>query len=149
MENIAQRIEADYLKAFKSREGELSGVLRLLKAALKNEAIALHKADLADEEALKVIRRELKKRQDSIEIYQKAGRMDLKAKEEQEVEVIKKYLPPELGDEEIKAEIVRAKAELGDDVDFGKLMKATMAKLGGQADGSKVSRLVKESLANG
>lgn len=131
----------------RDKSEEKLSVLRMLASALKNKQIALRtgtEVELAEEQIMEVIASEVKKRQDSVEVYRQGNREDLAAKEEREIEILKIYLPAQISDEEIEAavtEIVKA------ETDFGKAMGQAMAKLKGQADGKRVGAAVKKLLA--
>lgn len=128
-------------------EMELS-VLRMLISSLKNKKIELKKQeDLNDEEVIAVIRSEVKKRNDSIESYRAGGRDDLVQKEEAELKVLDKYLPEQMGEEEIKTKAAQIIKDNGfARADFGRAMGAVMGVLKGQADGVVVQKIVKELL---
>lgn len=146
---INERIESEFIQAVKQRDVKTLNVLRLLKAALKNESIALIRPELTEEEVIKVLRREAKKRLDSIAAFKQGNRPEMAAQEAAELEIIKGYLPPELSDEQILGAIEEVIREnnFSSVADFGKIMKLATAKLSGQADGSRVSALVKQVLA--
>ncbi len=145
---LEELIEKDFLTALKSKRDEiLVSVLRLLKTAVKNAEIN-KKEKLTVEEIQKVIASEVKKRKDSIESYQKGQREDLAAKEQQELEILEKYLPQQLNEEELRVLVQKVIAEGGSVTtkDFGKIIGQVMARAGGRAEGGMVSRLVKEKL---
>lgn len=145
---LKERITSDLKAAMKNADSFRVGVLRLLSSAFQNEAIAKRtrkeEGDLTEEELIAVLKREAKKRRESIDIYSQAGRTDLSENEERELKVIKEYLPPELSPEEIEA-VVRKLAESGA-ADFSSLMKSAMAEFRGAADGKVVSEVVKRVL---
>jgi uncharacterized protein YqeY len=122
----------------------------MLNAALQNETIALGKKDagLNDDEAIKVIKKEVKKRKDSVDQFMAGGRTELAEKEKREMEILAAYLPAEMSEEELKKIVAEVLAEMGEVApsQFGVVMKAVMAKAGGQADGAVISKLVKEGL---
>ena len=133
----------------KAGDAERTGVVRLLRGAMKNEEIkAGH--ELSEDEALKVLQREAKQRRDSIEAYGSAGRADLAAHEEAELAVIKSYLPAVMSDEELAKVVDEAIAETGatDAKQMGAVIGAVMKKVGARADGGVVSKLVREKLAS-
>src|ERR1043166_9762929 len=101
MANLTQQIRADLTEARKARDAERTSTLRMLQSALKYEQIDKGH-ELSDEEAMAVIRKGVKQRQDSIEQYTKGNRPEHAAKEQSEMEMLKKYLPAELGDEELE-----------------------------------------------
>ncbi|MDR2425793.1 MAG: GatB/YqeY domain-containing protein [Endomicrobium sp.] len=98
-----------------------------------------------DEEIFRVLRSEVKKRKESIDNFEKAGRQDLIDKELKELKVIEQYLPAELSDEQLLAKVKEA-ADASDDKSFGVVMKAAIAAVNGQADGKRVSTTVKKVL---
>jgi hypothetical protein len=147
---ITEQISNNIKEAMKNKEADKLSVLRMLNAALQNEAIAVGKKDagLADEETIKVIKKEVKKRKDSIDQFTAGGRPELAANEQKEVEILSVYLPKEMGEEELKKIVGEVIAEMGEVApsQFGLVMKAVMAKTGGKADGGMVSKVVKEVL---
>ncbi|AKL97974.1 GatB/YqeY domain-containing protein [Endomicrobium proavitum] len=102
---------------------------------------------ITDDEILKVLRSELKKRKESIESFEKGGRQDLIDKEKREIDVINKYLPSEITDDDLFAK-VKAAADASADKSFGVVMKAAIAALNGAADGKRISAAVKKVLEN-
>lgn len=143
--SLAQNIEIDFKSALKAQQAIKLAVLRMLKSALKNEAIAKKQAELSDEEVVAVLRRELKKRQDSILAFSSAGRNDLADQEKAEAELINVYLPALMAEVDI-AKIVDSVVASGIS-GFGLVMKEVMAQTKGQADGQIVQKLVKAKLA--
>jgi len=144
--SLLTTIDADLKSAMLAHEQALVDLLRLLKSALKNEMISLIKQDLTDDESLKVIKREAKKREDSIAIFTTGNRPDLVAKEQAELELIKKYLPAAMSEDELRKIVESVLAETTDR-QFGLIMKSVMAKTHGAADGAVVSKIVKELLS--
>jgi len=127
----------------KAQEKERLSVIRMLQSAVKNEQINLGH-ELSDEEAMSVIRKAVKQRQDSIEQYSNAGRTELADKERSEMEILKTYLPAELSDEELEAglrEIVTATGAQSKK-DLGKVMKEATARYRGRADGKRIQEIV-------
>ena len=102
---------------------------------------------ITDEEVLKVLRSEIKKRKESIESFEKGGRQDLVEKEQNEVKVIEQYLPTEMSDEELFNK-VKAVADKSEDKSFGVVMKAAVVAVNGAADGKRISAAVKKALEN-
>ena len=145
---LKERITSDLKAAMKNADSFRVGVLRLLSSAFQNESIAKRtrreEGDLTEEELIAVLKKEAKKRRESIAVYSQAGRTDLSESEERELKIIKEYLPPELSPEEIES-VVRKLAESGT-ADFSSLMKSAMAELKGEADGKVVSEIVKKVL---
>jgi hypothetical protein len=145
---LKERISSDLKDAMKNADSFRVGVLRLLSSAFQNESIAKRtkqgEGELTEEELIAVLKREAKKRKESIDIYSKAGRTDLAENEERELKIIKGYLPPELSAEEIEA-VVKKLADSGMS-DFSSVMKSAMAEFKGAADGKMVSEAVKRIL---
>lgn len=151
MVTLSEKLNNDLREALIKKNKEKVETLRMLLSGARNKAIELLKKDsgLNDEEMILVFKSEIKKRKDSIELYEKGGRSDLAEKEKAEIEIIKVYLPPELSDEEIRKMVKEAIASMGnvEIKDFGKIMKEVMPKLKGQADGAKLSAIVKEEIS--
>lgn len=143
---LKERIMEDLKSAMKEKNQIKVRVLRLLNSAIKN--FEVEKMDSAtDEEIGKIVLKEIKKRQESIEAYKKANREDLAKEEEEELKVLKEYAPKMLSEEEIKEVVKKVINELNaTQKDFGKVMKNIMAEVKGKADGSLVSKIVKELL---
>ena len=127
------------ITAMKAQEKNRLGALRYLFSQIKNREIDW-KRPLADDEAVKLLQTEAKRRREAIEAYQKGGRQDLVEKESYQLAVIEEYLPKQLTDEELKTIIAEVKSA-NPSGDFGTLMKVTMAKVAGKADGSRVAAL--------
>ena len=147
--SLKNQIQDDLKSSMKSGDEIRRGVLRMLGAEIKNSEI-VKKDALDDEEVLKVIFKSAKKRRDSIEQYKKGGRNDLAEREEKELEILEKYLPEQINEEEIKKVVREAIKETGAAgvYEFGKVMGIAMGKLKGKADGNLVGRIVKEELGN-
>lgn len=124
--------------------------LRNLKAAILNEEVAQGKRDtgLNDEEIEKVIAREVKKRKESISVYEANGRPELAETEKKEAEILSRYLPEQLSEDEIRTIVAAKIAELGvtDAKGMGQVMGAIKQQVGTTADGALLARIVKESL---
>lgn len=144
---LADKVRADMTAAMKAQEKERLSTLRMLQSALKNEQINVGH-ELSDEEAMTVIRKAMKQRQDSIEQYTNAGRTELADKERSEMELLKTYLPPELTDDELESGIREIIATTGaqSKKDMGKVMKEATARFKGRVDGKKVQELVQRLL---
>jgi len=143
--SILEQINSDFQQAFKNREQSVVSTLRLLLASLKNERIK-KMADLEEEDVLRILKSEIKKRKESILDYQKGKRQDLVAQEELEIKIIEKYLPAQLNEEEIRQKIQDILAKLEDKSNLGKVMGMIMNELKGQADGNIVRKIVEEEL---
>ena len=146
-----EQIDHDLKEAMKARQPEKLAVLRMLKAALKNTAIEKGGADavLEDAEALAVVRKQVKQRQDSMEGFEKGGRPELAATEKAEIEVLNAYLPKQLPPDELTALVKEAIAEAGatSKAQMGAVMKIAQAKAAGRADGRALSQEVQKLLS--
>ncbi|MFP4083892.1 MAG: GatB/YqeY domain-containing protein [Desulfonatronovibrio sp.] len=146
---FTERIEKDFILAYKNKETEKVAVLRLLKAALKNKQVELRR-DITDAEALDVLIKEIKQRQESIHQFTRAGREDLSLKEQKELEFIKPYLPSPLTLDEMK----QIAAEIKDELDItdmkgmGLLMKTIAKRYPGRTDGRELSVIVRQLLSS-
>ena len=144
---LTETIIKDMTTAMKEQDKFSLSVLRMLKSALQLEKINL-KHDLSDEEAMVVIKRQVKQRKDSISEYEKYGKNDEVESLNKEIECLSKYLPAELSEEEINKQLDIIFDELKPESmkDMGRVMKEATARLGAGADGSLVSKLVRERL---
>src|SRR5688572_19149039 len=147
MATLSEQIRADLTAAMKAQEKERLSTLRMLQSAIKNEQINTGH-ELSDEEAMTVIRKAVKQRQDSIEQYTKGNRPELAEKERSEMELLKAYLPPELTDEEIESAVREIIASTGaqSKKDMGKVMKDATARYRGRVDGKKIQEIVSRLL---
>lgn len=142
--SIINQIDQDLITAQKAKDEVVVLTLRMVKSAFKNQAIELRKPELSETEAILILRREMKKRADSIQAFNDGGRPELAAHEQAECEIIKKYLPADLSEADVIKAIDEVLASGANN--FGQVMKEVMQKLQGQADGQLVQRLVKEKL---
>ena len=145
---IAARLQTEVVAAMKAKDKPRLGVLRMLQSAVKQVEVD-ERRELTDEDVIKVLGSYAKKVKDQIKSYGEGGRDDLKTAAETELTIVEEFLPAQLSDEKLE-EIVQATiAETGAAgmADMGKVMKAVMPKTGGQADGSRVSAMVKKLLA--
>lgn len=148
--NFQEQINADIKSAMLAREAARLGVLRMLKSSLMNAAIEKHGAGgiLEEADALAIVRREIKKRQDSVESFEKGGRPEMAANEKAEIEILAAYLPKALEPEELAAMVREAIAEAGatSRQQMGAVMKIVNARAGGRADGRTLSAEVQKQL---
>jgi uncharacterized protein YqeY len=144
---LAEKLNEDYKTAMKSGQKVRFETLRLLKAQLKQEQIDKMKT-LAPEEEMAVLANAAKKRREAIESYKQAGRQDLMAKEQAELDIITGYLPQALSTEELAQIIDAAIRETGSSAasDLGKVMGKIMPQIKGRADGKIAQQMVRERL---
>lgn len=140
------QIDSDIKDAMRARAAERLGVLRMLKSTFKATAIEKGIPDeaLDDATALSVIRKEMKKRHDSIESFEKGGRMDLADKERSEAAILAAYLPQALSAEELEALVIQAIADSGaaTKAQMGAVMKLAGERASGRAEGRALSAVV-------
>ncbi|MFH2019665.1 MAG: GatB/YqeY domain-containing protein [bacterium] len=141
---LMERLTEEMKKAMKSQDKERLSALRMLISAVRYALI--DSPEMGEEKVVEVLRREAKKRRESVEAYRQGGREEQAQKEEKELEVIGEFLPPELSEAEIR-EKVRAALEGSDPSNFGMAMSTVMKALGGQGDGAMVARMVREEFA--
>ncbi len=147
--SLYDRLTEDLKFAMKSRNQLRMDVIRMIKAAVLNKEVEL-KRDLDDAEMSRVMTTLVKQRRESIEQFEKAQRQELAAKERQEIEIIESYLPKPISPEELETLVTSVIADTGSRSmkEMGAVMKAVMARLGGQTvDGKHVSELVKRKLS--
>ncbi|MFD2213906.1 MULTISPECIES: GatB/YqeY domain-containing protein [Bacillaceae] len=147
--SLLDHLNQDMKQAMKNKEKEKLVVIRMVKAALQNEAIKLGNNELSAEEELTVLSRELKQRKDSLQEFKNADRLDLVEKTQAEIDVLVNYMPEQLSEEEV-AEIVKqtiSEVNATSKADMGKVMGALMPKVKGKADGSLVNKLVQQQLS--
>ena len=155
---LKEKISEDIKSALKSGNANKRLVLSLLQSAIKNKELQKRaksgKAEeLNDEEVMEAIASEAKKRKESIEVYEKGGREALAQKERDELNILMQYMPEQMSEDEIRTEVKKAIVEIRSTSsrkagakDIGKVLGTIMPKLKGEADGSLVSRIVKEEL---
>ena len=149
---LKETLKSDLTEAIRSSDKVVSGTIRMVLTAITNEEVSGKEARvLSDEEIITVLSREAKKRREAAEEFAKAGRTDRAADEKAEGEVIAKYLPAQLSEDDIKKLIADAVASTGaaGPADMGKVMGAIKPKIAGKADGALVSSLVKAALSGG
>jgi uncharacterized protein YqeY len=146
--SIASRLQSDLATAMRGGNQLQKDTIRLLRSNLKNAQIDKGK-ELDESEVVTVLQKAAKQRRDAISQYNQAGRSDLAAKEEAELEIITSYLPQQLSSAEIKKELQVLIAETGasSSADLGKIMGQAMARLKGKVDGNQVNQLARELLA--
>ena len=147
------RIKADITEAMKAREEAKLSTLRMVLSAIQNAEVAGDEAIvLTDDQTIKVLQSEAKKRAESAQIYADAGRTEAAAKERAELAVIEAYLPAAMSDDEVAAivadEIAKAAAAAGQTGGkaMGAVVKAVRDRVGSGADGGKIAALVKSAL---
>jgi uncharacterized protein len=146
MSELQTRLQDDLNTARKAQDRPLTLLLSTLLADAKNRRIELRR-DLTDEEVTEVLRRGIKRRRESIEMYEKGQREDLAEKEREEVRMLERYLPPAVSDDEIRAAVRAAIA--GGASNMGAVMGKVMPQFKGRAEGGQINTVVREELARG
>lgn len=143
---LNETINKDYLEAYKAGDDIKVSVLRLIKSAIKNAEIS-NKGELSDSDIVKILKKEVNNRKETILTYENAGRSEAAEKENEELKIIKQYLPIEMSDDELKKKVIEIINELpeSDRGNIGKIIGAVLKKEP-SADGSSVSQIVREYL---
>lgn len=148
--SLEQKIMGELKTAMLAKDEKALRSLRAVKAAIllakTSEGAG---GELKEDDEIKLLQKLVKQRKDSLEIYQQQNRTDLAQKEQEEIEVIEKFLPKQLSAEELKAAVSKIIADVGasSPADMGKVMGAATKQLAGKADGKTISALVKELLS--
>jgi uncharacterized protein YqeY len=144
--SLALKIDEQIKEAMKAKDADRLGVLRMLKSAMKYAVIEKYGAEgeAKDEDVLAAVRKEIKKRQDSIEAFEKGGRPDQAGKEKAEMKILEAYLPAAMSEADLEKLVKDVIAELGatDKKAMGAVMKACQTKAAGRADNRALSALV-------
>ena len=146
---LEEKILKDYKAAMIAKDTIKSSTLSFLRAEFQSLAKEKKKEKLEDSDCISIVKRQVKRHQDSIEQFKKGQRQDLVDKEQKELEILKSYLPKQLSGEEVKKIVDEVVVSLGATgmKEMGKVMKEVMAKVGDSADGKMVSSLVKVKLS--
>jgi uncharacterized protein YqeY len=150
MPTLKEQLRADLTTAMKARDETTTRTLRMVLTSISNEEVSGDSArNLSDDEVLKIVGREAKRRREAAAAFADAGRGDQAAAERAEEDVLSAYLPAQLSDEELSALVAAAIAETGASgpAGIGPVMKAVTPKVAGRADGSRVAAMVRSQLA--
>ena len=144
---LVEKLKKDMIEAMKNKDKEKLTVIRMLKAALDKERID-KKAEVNDDLLIDVVNKQVKMRNDSLEEFKKANRADLIKQTEEELEILKDYLPEQLSEEEVITIIEEVINEVNAETikDMGKVMKEVTPKVKGKADMKHVSEIIKSKL---
>ena len=146
--SLKEQINKDLKEAMKAKDTQKRDALRLLNSAFKQIEVDERK-ELTDEDVIKIIQKQVKQRNDSIEQYKQAGRDDLVAKEQLEIDYYKVYLPAQLSDEELENVLKEIIEQVGATSmkEMGKVMGLATKQLAGKADGKRINQVVKRLLS--
>ncbi len=148
MSSLQQQITDDLKSAMKERDTMKVSVFRMITAAMKNMVIDTKVDELSDQDVLKILKKELKQKHESLEQFEKAKRDDLAREERLQITVLEQYLPAELSEDVVLGFVDEAIAAAGATsmADMGNVMKELMPKLQGQYDGKRAQALVVSKL---
>lgn len=146
--SLTNQLTEHMKEAMREKDRTRLSVIRMLRAALQNEAIAQGVDTLSEEDELMIISRQVKQLNESIEEFTTAGRDDLVEKSKTELAIVEQYMPEQLSEEELKEIVEKAIDSTGAKTkrEFGKVMGAVMPQVKGKADGSQVQKLVQQLL---
>lgn len=146
--SILMRLNDDMKQAMRAKDKDKLSVIRMIKASLQNEQIRMNVESLSEDTVITVLSRELKQRNESLQEFKSFGREDLVAKLEDEIAIVKQYLPKQLTQEELEDIVQQTIIEVGASSkrDIGKVMSAIMPKVKGKADGSLINKIVQTHL---
>ena len=142
--SLQERVSQEIKAAMLAKAADRLSALRMLKSALGYAQIERKTENLPDADVVAIVQKEVKKRRDSVEQFEKGGRAELAAKEKEEIAVLEMFLPKALSPEELEKLVRAAIQELGatSKKDMGPVIKAVQAKAAGSADGKSISALV-------
>ncbi|MBS1271497.1 MAG: putative protein YqeY [Candidatus Marinimicrobia bacterium] len=145
---LLEQLNEDLKTAMKSKEKITLETIRSLKSMLRDKEIE-KKDELSEDEQIKVLSSAAKRRHESIESYEEGGRQELADQEKAELQVIEKYLPEQMGEDDIRDLVEQIIEETGAETmqDMGRVMGKIMPKVRGKADGSQVQQIVQETLS--
>jgi len=142
---LRDKLKKESIEALKSHNQKLVDVLRFLISLIDKKEMQLPVGKMTENDEIGVLRKELKNKDESREMFLKANRTDLVEQLDYEIEIVKGYLPAEITKEQIEQTVVDVIAEKGNN--FGLVMKEVMSKLGGAVDGGVISQIVKEKIS--
>lgn len=143
---LKDKLQQQITDALKGGDQIRVSTLRLLANALHNEQIA-KQAELSEDDEIAIVKRQLKQREEAAEAYQSADRPESAEKERREAEILKEFLPEQMGEQQIRELVNQVIGELGTQ-EFGRIIGEVMKRAGGKADGKVVAEQVKQKLGN-
>lgn len=146
--SLREKIPQDLKDALRGKKTLELTVLRMLQSSIRNKEIEKQKKELTDEEVIEVVAGEIKKRKEAAAEFEKVDRREAAEREKAEAEILMKYMPRQMSEDEIRAEVMKAVADSGAGgiKDLGKVMKAIIPAVKGKADGAVVNKIVREEL---
>ena len=145
---LKNQIQADLIAAMKEKAEVATSALRMLKAAILKFEVSGDRKEATDQDILTIVNKEIKQRRDAAEQFRNGGRIEMAENEEKEIEVLKAYMPPQMGEDEILQLAKEAIAQTGASCkkDMGKVMGALIPKVKGMADGAVINKIVSQLL---
>ncbi len=140
---IKTKLKADSVEALKGHNSRRVEVLRFLISVIEKKELLLPPDSLKEEDEINALRKELKNKEESREVFSKGNRMDLVAEMDEEISIVKEYLPKEIDESEVIKVVDEILAEVSG-ANFGQVMGMVMKKMAGRVSGDVVSRIVKE-----
>ena len=146
--SLKEQLTKDMKNAMKEHDKERLAVIRMVRGAVRQAEIDGGHKELADDDVIAILSKEVKMRRDSIDEFTKGGRSDLVEKTQAEIDVLMKYLPEQMGEDEIQKLVAETVEQTGASTpkDMGKVMGALMPKLKGRAEGKLVNQIVRACL---
>ncbi len=146
---LEERIAQDLKEAMKNKDEAAKRGIRAIKQAILLQKTSGSEEAISPEVEIKMLQKLVKQRRESLEIYEKQDREDLARLEREEIEIIERYLPEQLSEDQLKAELEKIAQETGADSmkDMGKIMGIATQRLAGRADGKAISRVVRQILS--
>jgi len=147
--SLEQKVMQDLKTAMKAKDQKALRSIRAIKAALLLEKTSGGNEEMTEEREIKLLQKLVKQRKDSLDVYEKQGRDDLAQVEREEIEIIERYLPEQMSEEELKQEVQKVIEETGAESmkDMGKVMGVATKRFAGRAEGKAISAAVKEMLS--
>jgi len=142
---LKDKLKKDSAEALKNHNQKMVDTLRFLISLIDKKELSLPVGEMTEAEEIRVLRKELKNKEESREMFVRGDRSDLVAQLDYEIEIVKSYLPAEITEDQIKKVVDEVIG--GKENNFGLVMKEVMTKLGGEVEGSTVARIVKEKLS--
>ena len=149
--SLEEQVNTGIKSAMKAKnEPELRGLRAIKSAILLQKTAGGKKAEITEEDETKLLQKLVKQRKDSLEIYREQNRPELAVREEEEIEVIQKFLPEQMGEEQVREKVQEIISQTGatSPSDMGKVMGMAMKQLSGKADGKMISAIAKELLSS-
>jgi uncharacterized protein YqeY len=140
--NLKQKIKKDINQALKKKKTDQLSFLRFLQSQINDQEIEQKRKELTDEQVIEIINNQIKKIEESLDLFKKGKRKDLASKAEQELAILQSYLPPQLSDQELEKEINQIIAENPALPHPGALIGIAVKKLAGKADNKRISQLI-------